>query len=150
MLRANKVYELLTRELNAVEVRNEIRERVHNSMDKQQRDYILSQQLKTIQEELGEIPGEQEIYELEQRAKKKKWSKEVAEIFDKELRKMRHYQPQSPDYSVQLNYLNLMLDLPWNEFSTDNLDLDHARKVLDRDHYGLEKVKERIIEYPCH
>ncbi|MBP5240409.1 MAG: endopeptidase La [Bacteroidales bacterium] len=147
VLRANKVYELLTRELNAVEVRNEIRERVHNSMDKQQRDYILSQQLKTIQEELGEIPGEQEIYELEQRAKKKKWNKEVAEIFDKELRKMRHYQQQSPDHSVQLNYLNLMLDLPWNEFSTDNLDLDHARKVLDRDHYGLEKVKERIIEY---
>ncbi|MBR0072603.1 MAG: endopeptidase La [Bacteroidales bacterium] len=145
--RANKVYELLARELNAVEVRNEIRERVHNSMDKQQRDYILSQQLKTIQEELGEAPGEQELIELEQRAKKKKWSREVAAVFEKELRKMRHYQPQSPDYSVQLNYLNLMLDLPWNEFSKDNLNLDHARKVLDKDHYGLEKVKERIIEY---
>ena len=145
--RANKIYELLTRELNAMEVRNEIRERVHNSMDKQQRDYILSQQLRTIQEELGEIPGEQEIYELEQRAKKKKWSKEVADVFDKEMHKLRHYQPQSPDYSIQLNYLNLMLDLPWNEFSQDNLDLNHARKVLDRDHYGLEKVKERIIEY---
>ena len=147
VIRANKIYDLLTRELNAVEVRNEIRERVHNSMDKQQRDYILSQQLRTIQEELGEIPGEQEIYELEQRAKKKKWGKEVAEIFNKEISKLRHYQPQSPDYSVQLNYLNLMLDLPWNEFSKDNLDLAHARKVLDRDHYGLEKVKERIIEY---
>ena len=147
VIRANKIYDLLTRELNAVEVRNEIRERVHNSMDKQQRDYILSQQLRTIQEELGEIPGEQEIYELEQRAKKKKWSKEVAEIFNKEINKLRHYQPQSPDYSVQLNYLNLMLDLPWGEYSKDNLDLVHARKVLDRDHYGLEKVKERIIEY---
>ena len=147
VIRANKIYDLLTRELNAVEVRNEIRERVHNSMDKQQRDYILSQQLRTIQEELGEIPGEQEIYELEQRAKKKKWSKEVAEIFSKEINKLRHYQPQSPDYSVQLNYLNLMLDLPWGEYSKDNLDLAHARKVLDRDHYGLEKVKERIIEY---
>ncbi|MBR4198298.1 MAG: endopeptidase La [Bacteroidales bacterium] len=147
VIRANKIYDLLTRELNAVEVRNEIRERVHNSMDKQQRDYILSQQLRTIQEELGEIPGEQEIYELEQRAKKKKWVKEVAEIFNKEINKLRHYQPQSPDYSVQLNYLNLMLDLPWGEYSKDNLDLAHARKVLDRDHYGLEKVKERIIEY---
>ena len=147
VVRANQVYSFLTRELNAVEVRNEIRERVHNSMDKQQRDYILSQQLRTIQEELGEIPGEQEIYELEQRAKKKKWGKEVAEIFEKEINKLRHYQQQSPDYSVQLNYLNLMLDLPWNEFSKDNLDLAHARKVLDRDHYGLEKVKERIIEY---
>jgi len=147
VIRANKIYDLLTRELNAVEVRNEIRERVHNSMDKQQRDYILSQQLRTIQEELGEIPGEQEIYELEQRAKKKKWGKEVAEIFNKEINKLRHYQPQSPDYSVQLNYLNLMLDLPWGEYSKDNLDLAHARKVLDRDHYGLEKVKERIIEY---
>lgn len=147
VLRANKVYGLLTREINAVEVRNEIRERVQNSMDKQQRDYILSQQLRTIQEELGEIPGEQEIVEMEKRAKKKKWSPDVAEIFTKELHKLRHYQQQSPDYSIQLNYLNLMLDLPWGEYSKDNLDLDHARKVLDRDHYGLEKVKQRIIEY---
>ncbi len=145
--RANLVYDLLTREMNALEVRNEIRERVQNSMDKQQRDYILSQQLRTIQEELGEVPGERDLYELEQRAKKKKWSREVADIFAKELRKIKNYQPMSPDYSIQLNYLNFMIDLPWNEFSKDNLDLGHARKVLDRDHYGLEKVKERIIEY---
>lgn len=147
VVRANKIYELITRELNAAEVRNEIRERVHNSMDKQQRDYILNQQLRTIQEELGEVPGEQEIYKLEQRAKAKKWDSSVAEVFVNELHKLRHCQPQSPDYSIQLNYLNLMLDLPWNEFSKDNLDLNHARKVLDKDHYGLEKIKERIIEY---
>ncbi len=145
--RANLVYDLLTREMNALDVRNEIRERVQNSMDKQQRDYILSQQLRTIQEELGEVPGERDLYELEQRAKKKKWNREVADIFAKELSKIKNYQPMSPDYSIQLNYINFMIDLPWNEFSKDNLDLYHARKVLDRDHYGLEKVKERIIEY---
>lgn len=145
--RANVTVSLLTRELKAIEVRDEISERVKSDMDKQQRDYILGQQLKTIQEELGGKPGEQEILELEERAASKKWNQNIADNFAKEIEKLKRIPQQSPDYSTQYNYLTTLLDLPWNEYSEDNLDLDHAQKVLDKDHYGLEKIKERIVEY---
>ncbi len=145
--RADIIIALLTRELKTIEVRDEISERVKNDMDKQQRDYILGQQLKTIQEELGGTPGEQEIMELEERASKKKWGTDIADTFAKEVEKLKRIPQQSPDYSTQYNYLTTLLELPWNEYSEDNLDLGHAQKVLDRDHYGLEKIKERIVEY---
>lgn len=145
--RAKKILALLSRELQLQEVKNQIQKKVKKDMDKQQREYFLNQQLKTIQEELGENPGLQEIEELEQRAFRKKWDNSVNEIFSKELQKLTRLHPQSPDYSTQLNYLNMLLDLPWNEYTKDNLDLKHAQKVLDKDHYGMEKVKERILEY---
>ncbi|MBR1769736.1 MAG: endopeptidase La, partial [Bacteroidales bacterium] len=110
-------------------------------------EYFLNQQLKTIQEELGGSPTEQAIEELKERAKKKIWSKEVEEIFNKELKKLSTMHPSSPDYSTELNYLGFMLDLPWDNRKEDTYDIDKARKVLNEDHYGLEKVKERIIEY---
>jgi ATP-dependent Lon protease len=103
--------------------------------------------LKTIQEELGGSPSDLEIAELRKKAQHKKWTAEVAEIFEKEIKKLSNMHISSPDYSIQLNYLNFMIDLPWNEFTNDNFDLDKARKILDADHYGLEKVKKRIIEY---
>jgi ATP-dependent Lon protease len=116
-------------------------------MDKQQRDYFLQQQIRTIQDELGDNPHEQDIRDMEERAKQKKWSKEVDKIFAKELSKLQRMNPQGAEYTVQLNYLDMLLDLPWNEYSTDNLDLKHAEKVLNKDHFGLDKVKERILEY---
>ena len=103
--------------------------------------------MRVIQDELGGSPSDQDVEELHERARKKKWNKEVAATFEKELTRLQRYMPQSPDYSVQYNYLDLMLDLPWNEYSKDDLRTDHARKVLDRDHYGIEKVKERILEH---
>src|SRR5690606_38148308 len=115
--------------------------------DKQQRDYFLNQQLKTIQEELGGNTPDLEMEDLRKRAKGKKWSKEVAEHFTKELDKLARINPAAADYSVQVNYLELLLDLPWNDFSKDNFDLKRAKRILDRDHYGLEKVKRRIVEY---
>lgn len=145
--RTEKVLSHLTKELDFLEVKNQIQKKVKVDMDKQQREYFLTQQLKTIQEELGGNPGEQEIDELNYKAAHKKWSKNVAETFDKELDKLMRLHPQSPDYSTQLNYLNTMLDLPWDECTKDNLDLKHAQKTLDKDHYGIEKVKERILEY---
>ena len=145
--RTKEVLTYLSKEVQFLEVKNQIQKKVKTDMDKQQREYFLSQQLRTIQEELGGNPGEQEIDELQARAFKKKWDSNVAEIFDKELDKLTHLHPQSPDYSTQLNYLNVMLDLPWNEYTKDNLDLKHAQRTLDKDHYGIEKVKERILEY---
>ena len=116
-------------------------------IDKQQREYFLHQQMKTIQDELGGNPTDEEIKELEELAETKEWNGNVREIFNKELNKLKRLNPSSPDYSVQSNYLREMLDLPWNHLSEDNLDLEHARQVLDADHFGLEKVKERILEY---
>ena len=116
-------------------------------IDKQQREYFLHQQMKTIQDELGGNPIDEEIQELEELANHKEWNKNVREIFNKELNKLKRLNPAAPDYSVQSNYLREMLDLPWNHCSTDNLDLNHAKKILDADHFGLEKVKERILEY---
>jgi len=145
--RAKMVMEHLTQELQMLELRNQIQSKVRTDLDKQQREYFLNQQLKTIQEELGGNSPDLEMENLRERAKKKKWSKEVAEHFQKELDKMGRMNPAAADYSVQINYLELLLDLPWNDFTKDNFDLKRAQKILDKDHYGLEKVKKRIIEY---
>jgi len=146
-LRANMVLEHLTRELQMVELKNQIQSKVKVDIDKQQRDYYLNQQLKTIQEELGGNPYEQQIADLKERAKKKKWSKQVREVCEKELLKLQRINPAAMDFSVHLNYIETLLDLPWNDFSKDSFDLAKAKRILDRDHYGLEKIKDRILEY---
>ncbi|WP_316823716.1 endopeptidase La [Pedobacter miscanthi] len=145
--RAQKVMELLMIELQMLELRNQIQSKVRTDLDKQQRDYFLNQQLKTIQEELGGNSADLEFDALQEKAKKKKWAQPVADHFDKELDKLGRMNPAAPDYSVQLNYLELLLDLPWSEFTKDNFDLKRAQRILDKDHFGLEKVKQRIIEY---
>ena len=145
--RANKVLKALSREMQVLELKNQIQDKVKTDLDKQQRDYLLNQQLKTIQEELGGSPYEQEINEMKETASHKKWSKEVAEIFESELRKLQRMNPQAAEYSIQVNYLEMLVELPWNEFTDDNLDLNNAQRILDEDHYGLEKIKERIIEH---
>ena len=145
--RANLVLEHLTLDLQMLELKNQIQTKVRVDLDKQQRDYFLNQQLKTIQEELGGSSPDLEIDNLRQRALKKKWAKEVKDHFAKELEKLARTNPAAADYSVQINYLELLLDLPWNEFTKDNFDLKRAQKVLDKDHFGLDKVKQRIIEY---
>ncbi|KIO76223.1 Lon protease [Pedobacter lusitanus] len=145
--RALMVMELLTLELQMLELKNQIQSKVRVDLDKQQRDYFLNQQLKTIQEELGGNSSDLEYEALEVRAKKKKWSVQVKDHFAKELEKLGRMNPAAPDYSVQINYLELLLDLPWNDFTKDNFDLKRAQRVLDKDHFGLEKVKQRIIEY---
>jgi len=134
-------------ELQKLELKNDIQSKVRNDMDQQQREYFLHQQMKTIQEELGGISYDEEFEVMRKKGKKKKWSKKVKEHFDKELAKMQRMNPQVAEYSIQRNYLDLFLDLPWNEFSKDKFDLKRAQKILDRDHYGLEDVKRRIIEY---
>jgi ATP-dependent Lon protease len=145
--RINLVLEHLTLDLQMLELKNQIQSKVRVDLDKQQRDYFLNQQLKTIQEELGGNSPDLEIDSLRQRAVKKKWAKEVKDHFAKELEKLARTNPAAADYSVQINYLELLLDLPWNEFTKDNFDLKRAQKVLDKDHFGLDKVKQRIIEY---
>ncbi|MBE0649389.1 MAG: endopeptidase La [Bacteroidales bacterium] len=145
--RAHKVLETLTKELQLLELKNQIQKKVKVDMDKQQRDFLLNQQLKTIQEELGGGPHDQELMRLTEKAGDKKWSKEVNDTFREAFSRLQRMNPNAAEYSIQLNYLELMVDLPWNEYTQDNLDLKHARKVLDTDHYGLEKIKERIIEY---
>ncbi len=145
--RANEVLEMLTKELQMVDLKTEIQNKVKVELDKQQRDYMLHQQIKTIQEELGDEPNKRLMAELRGKAAKKKWTPEVAEIFEKELSKLQRMHSAAADYSVQVNYLETLVDLPWNEYTVDNLDLARARKILDADHFGLEKVKERIIEY---
>ena len=139
--------ELLSKEVQMLELKNDIQSKVKTDLDRQQREYLLHQQMKTIQDELGGSPIDQEIEELKKQAKKKKWNKEVTEIFNKELKKMHRLNPATGEYSVQLNYLQTLLDLPWNEFTQDNFDLKRAHKILDEDHFGLEKVKDRILEY---
>lgn len=145
--KANKVLELLTKDLQLLDLKQDIQKKVKVDMDKQQRDFMLHQQLKTIQDELGGGPHDQEINELAAKAKKKKWSKEMGKTFDSEMAKLQRMNPSAAEYSIQLNYLDLFVELPWNEFTEDNLDLLHAMKVLEEDHFGLEKIKERIIEY---
>jgi ATP-dependent Lon protease len=145
--RTNMVLEYLTQDLQMLELKNQIQTKVRVDLDKQQRDYFLNQQLKTIQEELGGNTPDLEIENLRERGGKKKWAKEVAGHFNKELDKLARINPAAADYSVQINYLELLLDLPWNEFTKDNFDLKRAQKILDKDHFGLEKVKQRIIEY---
>ncbi len=145
--RANKVLAALTKELQMLELKTQIQNKVKIDIDKQQRDYFLNQQLKTIQEELGGSPNELEIEELKNKASKKKWSKEVKQVFDRELIKLRRMHPQAAEYGIQFNYLDYLVELPWNELTKDNFDLKRAQRILDEDHYGLEKVKERIIEH---
>jgi len=145
--RANRVMRYMTKELQMLDIKNDIQSKVRVDIDKQQREFFLQQQMKTIQEELGGNPVTEEINELSERAEKKKWSKETEERFNKELDKLERINPQSMEYSVQLNYIELLIDLPWNEFSKDSFELKRARKILDRDHYGLEKIKDRIIEH---
>ena len=146
-IRANNALGFLTKELQMLEMKNEIQSKVRTDLDKQQREYFLHQQMKAIQEELGGTGSEQEIEEMRQQANKKKWNKEVAESFDKDLNKLQRMNPGMADYSVHRSYLELILELPWEEFTKDKFDLKKARKILDRDHFGLEKVKERIIEF---
>lgn len=145
--RATLVLAHLTKELQMLELKNQIQNKVKIDIDKQQRDYFLHQQIKTIQEELGEKSFEQDIADLKERAKTKKWSPEIAEIFEKQMGKLSRMNPNAAEYGVQTNYVELLLDLPWNEYTTDNFDLNHAEDVLNKDHFGLEKVKERILEH---
>lgn len=145
--RAIKLLEILSKQVSLLELKNDIQKKVKIDIDKQQREYFLHQQMKTIQDELGGNPQDEEIKELEELATKKDWNDNVREVFEKELNKLKRLNPAAPDYSVQSNYLREMLDLPWNHCSEDNLDLNHAKEVLDADHFGLEKVKERILEY---
>ena len=145
--RAYRLLFILNREYQLLELKNSIQLKTHEDINQQQREYFLQQQIKTIQEELGGNINEQEIKALKAKAAKKKWSAEVAETFEKELRKLERLHPQSPDFSIQTQYVQTFVNLPWNEYSKDNFNLKHAEKVLDRDHYGLEKVKERIIEH---
>lgn len=145
--RAKNTLQLLHRDMQMLELKNQIQDKSKRELDKQQREYFLNQQIRTIQEELGGTPSDRDIASLKEKAAKKKWNEETANIFEKELQKLQRTNPMAPDYSVQLNYLELFVDLPWNEYSKDNFDLTRARKVLDKDHFGLDKVKERIIEY---
>jgi len=145
--RALETLRLMNIELHKLTLRMDIQSKVQTDINKQQREYFLHQQMKTIQEELGGHSAEAEVEELRERAKKKKWSKDVAEHFDKELSKLQRMNPQVADYSIQRNYLDLMLDLPWNTFTQDKFNLNKVRKKLDQDHYGLDDVKDRILEY---
>ncbi len=145
--RAYRLLFILNREYQLLELKNSIQLKTHEDINQQQKEYFLQQQIKTIQEELGGNINEQEIKALKAKAVKKKWSAEVAETFEKEVRKLERLHPQSPDFSIQTQYVQTFVNLPWNEYSKDNFNLKHAEKVLDRDHYGLEKVKERIIEH---
>lgn len=145
--RGTEVLTLLTKELQKTELKNKIQSKVKVDLDQQQREYFLNQQLKTIQEELGGGAHDKEIEEFRKRASKKKWDVAVAERFEKELEKLQRINPQAADYNVHVNYLEFMLDLPWNEFSKDKVDLNKAEKILDKHHYGLKDVKDRILEH---
>jgi ATP-dependent Lon protease len=145
--KAQSIVKHMDAELQLLQLKDQIENKVRTDIEKQQRDYFLNQQLKTIQEELGQNPQEDEIRQLIIRSKKKEWTKDVQKVFDKELAKLKRMNPQVAEYSVQMNYLDLLLELPWNEYTIDNFDLQKVKKVLDKDHYGLEKVKERILEH---
>ncbi len=144
--RADRLLEMLNSQGEIVKLKNEINQKVKGEMDQQQREYYLNNQLRTIQEELG-MDDEEDVEKLKEKAAKKQWGETVQEIFDKEIVKLERFNPSSPEYSIQMNYLQFMVDLPWGECSKDNLDLKHAKKVLDKDHFGLDTVKDRIIEY---
>lgn len=139
--------EFLAREIQLLEIKNDIQNKVRSDMSQQQREYFLHQQMKTIQDELGGNPVEQGIEEFKEQASKKKWSKEVAAIFDRELTKLSRMNPMAADFSVQHNYVQFIVDLPWNEYTKDSFNLKKAEKILDEDHFGLEQVKERILEH---
>jgi len=145
--RATLLLQHLTKELQLLELKNDIQSKVRTDLDKQQREYFLNQQIKQIQEELGGDPQQLEILEFKKKAKTKKWSKAVKESFEKELSKLERLNPQAAEYSVQSNYIETLLELPWQNYSKDNFDLKRAQRILDKDHFGLDKVKERIIEH---
>ncbi len=139
--------EYLTRELQLSELKRDIQSKVKTDLDQQQREFLLHQQMKTIQDELGGNPVDQEVQELLKKAKAKKWSKDVSATFDKELAKFKRLNPNSGEYSIQLNYLHILLELPWLDYTKDNFDMNRAKNVLDKEHFGLDKVKDRILEY---
>lgn len=145
--RAKRTLRFLTKEIQLIEIKNDIQSKVKFDLDKQQKDYFLQQQMRQIQEELGGNPQDQEIEEILLNAEKKKWSKKIKEHFEKEVTKIQRMNAQSMEYSVQLNYLELLVELPWEEYTKDNFNLNRAAKILSRDHYGLEKIKDRIIEH---
>lgn len=139
--------EYLNREVQLLELKNDIQTRVRTEIEQQQREYFLNQQIKTIQDELGGNPAEQQIIELREKAAKKKWDITVEEVFEKEINRLQRLNPNAADYSMQVSYIETLVELPWNEYTKDNFNLPKAQKVLDKDHYGLEKVKERILEH---
>ena len=145
--RAYETLKHMNIELQKLELKNDIQSKVRFDLDQQQREYFLQQQMKTIQEELGGNSTEQEIEEMRKKAKGKKWEAKVGEHFEKEIQKLQRTNPNSPDYGIQRNYLELFLELPWNEYTEDNFDLKRAQRILDRDHYGMEEIKKRIIEH---
>ncbi len=145
--KAHRVLGHLDKEIQILELKNKIQSKVKVDLDQQQKEYFLQQQIRAIQEELGHDSPDQEVESLRMRGQKKKWDKKVAKSFNKELDRLMRMNPSTPDYSVSLNYAELLLELPWDELSKDNFDLKRAKKVLDADHFGLEKVKERILEY---
>lgn len=154
LLEADSMYErvirtlkVLHKELQLLELKQTIRTKTREDLDEQQREYFLQQQIKNIKEELGNGEGSPERKEMEEKAKTKLWSEEIGKVFAKELDKLDMFNPQSPEYSIQFNYLQTMINLPWGEYTKDNLDLKRAQRILDHDHYGMEKVKERILEY---
>ena len=145
--RAEVLLEHLSKEVQMLELKKDIQSKVKSELDQQQREYLLHQQMKTIQNELGGNPLEKEVAEMRNKASEKKWSKEVGEAFEKELSKLQRLNPASAEYSVQVNYVHLFLELPWSNYTKDNFDLQRAQKVLDRDHFGLDTVKDRILEH---
>ena len=145
--RATAILKYLNIDLQRLTLRNEVQSKTRIDIDQQQREYFLHQQMRTIQEELGGVSYEQEMEELKKKAKTKKWDDKIKELFEKELSKLQRTNPNSPDYGIQRNYLEVLLELPWNEYSKDNFDLKRAQKILNKEHYGLEEVKRRIIEY---
>lgn len=145
--RGDVILKHLNKEIQILDLKAQIQDKSKQEIDRQQKEYILNEQIKAIQKELGESPVDQLYTKLKEKAKNKKWGQEVQEIFDREMSKLKRSNHMSPDFAMQADYLELLVDLPWNEYSEDDFDLTRARKILDRDHYGLEKVKERIIEY---
>jgi ATP-dependent Lon protease len=145
--RATLLLQYMLKEVQMLEIKSEIQKKVHTDIDQQQRDYFLRQQIRVLQDELGYDTPDKEVEQLRRRGEQKKWSKETAKHFNKELDKLLRVNPASAEYPVTMNYVEFMLDLPWNEFTVDNFDLRNAKKVLDKDHFGLTKVKTRILEY---
>jgi len=139
--------ESLSNEVQMLELKNDIQTKVKSDLDQQQREFLLQQQMKTIQDELGGSPQDQEVLDFKEKGKKKKWNKEVAAAFEKELDKLLRLNPATGEYSVQVNYIQTLVELPWNEYTKDNFNLKRASRILDKDHFGLEKVKDRILEH---
>lgn len=146
-VRSEKLIELLQRELQFAELKNKVTTKTRTEIDKQQREYFLQQQLKSIKEELGGDTNEREIIQMKRKGELKKWPESAKNMFKSGIEKLERMHPSTPDYSVVYNHLDLMLDLPWEEYTTDNYDLKHAKQILDNDHYGVKKIKERILEY---